>query len=777
MMLKKLMALCFLQLFCCFALEAQNKLDGYVMDLDRVAISNATIELMKDNLVIDVTQSDSLGYFLFNDVAKADYTCFVHHINYNPRFRVVKMEKRDVTHIHKIVLIERSYQIKEINVSQSRNSKSKDYGRFCYHIPKEIRNISTNLFEMLRYVPNVQSNIYERTLAIDGSNNVYLEIDGIARDGNYLSSLSASDVVRVEVMENPTGRYQNKNVDAVINIVTKGGSRGYSCYLGGKLSDHYSNRSFYGGAQYRWSALTVRANIRNNVYDEAEHKDQRVISRHIGNHIFKVDKESDEYAYDDQRQSYSLGVDYRFSDRSILVFDLKGDKNDFSTNRQLCGLYSYDGNIENKSRIEAKNDSEFKNKSYSLSYNRKRENGYLNLSADYNNYSSSYLNDYKETFPSFLYYYWHTFDNDKRLGNLYFDYGSKLSDIGLWEFGGSFRSERIDLFRRYDKNDEIKSSNIDTDLFTAYWTLSKFHFIGCQHEMGLEVDYSNVRVENNPRKGSWFLLPHLTSVFDFNPYHRLTFHYRLFRKMPQITMLNPYLRLYDGEKAIFGNPFLDPYYLNSLDLQYRFKKNNFYFKLEGGVKQSNHFLALEKETIIKNRTIHFKYNDVGKYLNYYSEFQFGLNIAKWWRSNGTISIGKTEYNDKRIDRSLVSVGFDYENIFSFNKVGVHLNIHKYPDCLVSTMVSKNPIKSSCFVQWKMNSMVSFNGGIRYLFPWKKSYVIENDDYDEHYNIRIQDRYHLLYLGMDISLGKGNTRVSRKIRTYGNYEDAQIKDKH
>ena len=91
--------------------------------------------------------------------------------------------------------------------------------RTVYGISTDMRKTSTDGLDILRKVPTVQVDYFNEDIKVEGKSNIKIEVDGISRDKNYLKKLHPSQIDKMEVITNPTGKY-DADVDAVINIIT-----------------------------------------------------------------------------------------------------------------------------------------------------------------------------------------------------------------------------------------------------------------------------------------------------------------------------------------------------------------------------------------------------------------------------------------------------------------------------------------------------------------------------------------------------------------------------
>ena len=91
--------------------------------------------------------------------------------------------------------------------------------RTVYAIPQAIAKSSTNGYDILKKIPQVNVD-FQNNVTLNGSSNFIIQVDGRQRDKEFLAKLLPSDIESIEVISNPSGKYEG-NIDGVINIILK----------------------------------------------------------------------------------------------------------------------------------------------------------------------------------------------------------------------------------------------------------------------------------------------------------------------------------------------------------------------------------------------------------------------------------------------------------------------------------------------------------------------------------------------------------------------------
>ena len=92
-----------------------------------------------------------------------------------------------------------------------------------FNVGKDLSNAGGNAFDVLTNVPSVDVNI-EGEVSLRGNTNVQILINGkpsVITSGNALGTISADMIEKVEVITNPSAKYDAEGTTGILNIVLK----------------------------------------------------------------------------------------------------------------------------------------------------------------------------------------------------------------------------------------------------------------------------------------------------------------------------------------------------------------------------------------------------------------------------------------------------------------------------------------------------------------------------------------------------------------------------
>ena len=91
--------------------------------------------------------------------------------------------------------------------------------RTVYAIPSVVSKSTSNGYDLLKKIPQVNVD-FQNNVTLNGSSNFIIQVDGRQRDKEFLARIIPSDIQTIEIISNPSGKYEG-NIDGVISIILK----------------------------------------------------------------------------------------------------------------------------------------------------------------------------------------------------------------------------------------------------------------------------------------------------------------------------------------------------------------------------------------------------------------------------------------------------------------------------------------------------------------------------------------------------------------------------
>lgn len=124
----------------------------------------------------------------------------------------------------KIVLLEDSETLDEVVVRAEKSSTEFQLDKRVFNVGKDLSSTGASALEVLNNVPSVNVNI-EGEISLRGTGGVQILINGkpsvLSEQGNALGTLTADMIEKIEVITNPSAKYDAEGTSGIINIVLK----------------------------------------------------------------------------------------------------------------------------------------------------------------------------------------------------------------------------------------------------------------------------------------------------------------------------------------------------------------------------------------------------------------------------------------------------------------------------------------------------------------------------------------------------------------------------
>ncbi|HEU4607807.1 MAG TPA: TonB-dependent receptor, partial [Chitinophagaceae bacterium] len=208
-----------------------------VTDQQAVPISNATIELMrqKDSALLKAQITDGSGAASFNNLLPGNYFFRVSRIGFITQVTgVVPLSAEASVSLSPITLQPSINQLSDITVSARKPFIELKPGKTIVNMESSSSSVGATALEALEKLPGITID-KDGAISLKGRSGVMILLDGkpsyldAAQLSALLSGMSASQISQVEIMNQPSARYDAAGNAGVINIKTKkNGQKGFN---------------------------------------------------------------------------------------------------------------------------------------------------------------------------------------------------------------------------------------------------------------------------------------------------------------------------------------------------------------------------------------------------------------------------------------------------------------------------------------------------------------------------------------------------------------------
>ena len=668
-----------------------------VVDEKQEPLIGATVELLTSTQpnAPQMAVTDEKGLAVFSLKSFATFSIKVRFVGYAEVSAVLSPEAI-ATQKLTLTLQPDSKTLEGVTVSGRKALIQRVQGKTIVNVDAAVTNAGTTVLEVLEKSPGV---MVDRNggLSLMGKTGVLVLIDDKqtylsgAELNNLLSGMSSNQVDQIELITNPSAKYDASGNAGIINIKTKKNKqKGFNGTLTNSLGQGVyvkSNNSLV--LNYRNGRFNTFLTYSSN-YNESFIKIYAL--REYFNAQDQVDAGLDQLwtlINSSFNNTLKTGLDYSISDKTTLGFALtgitsprKGRGTAYANWENPQGMV--DSTIETNSTSKARFKTGGLNLYAKHSFSKKQQ---LSVDFDwlsYNINNEQFFNNtlvanggYNEGTRGFL-------PSTLEISSLKIDHSLQIGENGKLETG--YKNSHINTDNTADyqngnggiwKQDYGKTNrflyaeNIHA-LYSSYeQKMDRFSLqLGLRYE---STNYDANQLGNIERPDSafsrqyigFFPSGYLSYQLDSANTFSLTAGRRLDR--PPFQQLNPFVNIINKYTYERGNPFSLPQYTWNLELSHQYKDF-----LSTSVSYSiirNYFSQLfisEGEDIL----IYTKGN-VGKMYNFGVSVALQLSPFKWWSFNGQVMFNYKELNGyQNIDytSSISQVNFSISNQFRLNDV-------------------------------------------------------------------------------------------------------------
>jgi hypothetical protein len=590
-----------------------QKITGEIKDAQGKALHNASLSLKrsKDSSLVKIAISGTDGKYEFNNIKEGSYFINASAIGHGP-FNTASFEVsgNGNTSVPGISLTKTVGQLKEVVISAKKPMIEIKADKTVFNVENSINATGTDALELLRKSPGVMVD-KDDNLSLAGKNGVQVYIDGrpsplSGKDlSDFLKNLQSSSIEAIEIITNPSAKYDAAGNAGIINIklkknksygangsVNAGYSIGtYAKYNSG-LALNYRNKkvNLFGNYNYNHNLNENHFNLIRSLFDSSFIQ-QSMMENRGDNHSFKA------------------GMDYFINKKNIIGVMINGNfnDNDFSNYGRTVISYEPTNNVDRILIADNKNVQSRKDLNSNLNYRYVDTAGReLNVDADYGRYrirsnqlQPNYYYDPSETtlLSSRIYNMIQPADID--IYSLKADYEQNYKKGRLGIGAKSSYVETTNNFERYNVGpssgiktlDTLKSNNFNyKENINAIYANYNKQFKGIMVQVGVRMENTNSKGRSTgfSHNGTNYLaydsmftrhytdfFPSAAITFNKNPMSQWGLSYSLRIDRPAYQDLNPFEFKLDEYTYMKGNTNLSPQYTNSFSIThfYQYKLN------------------------------------------------------------------------------------------------------------------------------------------------------------------------------------------------------------
>ncbi|WP_064968083.1 outer membrane beta-barrel family protein [Tenacibaculum ovolyticum] len=223
--MKKLIILILLVCIHGYSYAQVAKITGKILDSKSKSPLNYVTISCRDanNKIIDGTVTNQKGEFILKKKRRKKVFLSFQFIGYTTQTKEIELNSSN-TNIGVIYLQEHLTNIDEIEIQAKTTTITQKIDRKVVNVGRDLTTAGTNAFEMLQNVPSVDINYLNNEITFRGSAGVLILIDGKPSNlssSQLLKSIPSSTIKSVELISNPSAKYNPEGMSGIINIILK----------------------------------------------------------------------------------------------------------------------------------------------------------------------------------------------------------------------------------------------------------------------------------------------------------------------------------------------------------------------------------------------------------------------------------------------------------------------------------------------------------------------------------------------------------------------------
>jgi outer membrane receptor protein involved in Fe transport len=667
-----------------------DKSSGHIVEYANIVVLAKT-----DSSVVTGTISDAEGYFTVNRVPAGNYEVHVRYLGFNDKQFDVSINRNNLNvNLGEIYLEPAALNLEDVVVEGERSPIAYQLDKKVIDVSQMPTVISGNAADVLENVPSVTVDI-EGNVSLRGSGNFTVLIDGrpsIIDAQDALQQIPASSIKSIEIITNPSAKYDPEGTAGIINIILK---KNQNYGMSGIMNANAGLNDKYGGDflfEYKTEGINTTFGLDyNRRFSPGESTSEEIFT--INNNTSFLNSTGErEWG----RISWGLrgGIEFLLGENDVLSFGGRyGDRD-----RQMNSFQNY---IEWSELAPQQN-------SY-LSFGERQRGG--DHYAFNTNYFHSFSPDGHKINAELVYGYDNSdestitseFDNNVQTGGRKttesgpsfeiegkLDYTLPLGENRKFEAGAQgeidvseenttlsvYSTEAGEFLLQPEFTNTTDYNRSELAIYSLY--ADQFGKLGIQGGVRGEYTYRTIDVARQNQQfniDEWDFFPSIHSSYKFAEGQQMMASYTRRIDRPGGWQLEPFDTWMDANNVRRGNPALEPEYIDSYELGAQtfigkaVLSGELYYRMTHNKIDRVQSIYSEDDSL-RNITLHTTEN-IGKDYSIGSELMLILDPWEFWNINlmGNLYNYRIEgllYNEP-FSRESFNWGTRFNNVFKISK--------------------------------------------------------------------------------------------------------------
>lgn len=670
-----------------------------------------------DSVKLQGTKADINGKFSANSIRYGKYTVTISSLGYESKILKNYTVNSPEIDMGSLTLKASSKMLKDIKISGEKAQMELGIDKKTFNVDKNITSAGGTAADVMRNIPSVNVD-GDGNISVRGKENVTLLIDGkpsaIFGDdaATALATIPASSIESIEVITNPSSKYEAQGMNGIVNIILKKDRKpGYNGML--TLGAGYPLRLNTG--------LNLNANVKKwNFFINGNIRGQKAWERTVN----RRDNYDNDFTFAtnsyNKRRPLSgfvnAGAEYQLDKNNKITFSQSffnaGNWGDVETEivnginfstpiTTTIRKNKYTGNpMANTSNLQYKHT--FKDPkediNFEVNFSKRRYIRQSEFTTRVFDDKDSLINSFDQSNPV---------RGGNWNGTFVVDYTKPLGKNGKLELGErsyliQFKSENqptINVWNQGEVPETILKNhfNFMQQVHGAYMNVgNQFKKTGVQ--LGLRAElfaYQGTIHQYNASASDQYLslFPTAFVSHKLDKQNDLNISYSRRVNRPNFYQLIPFIDASNPQDTSMGNPNLRPEFINAVELSHSLqygKSNNlissFYYQYTNNLIQRYRRFNDDGTTFTQNQNL-----AVGE--TYGMELINKMNFTDWWDATVNVNIFRNKISGNNVDPSLNRSGWGgFMKLNSNTKINKDLSAQVTANYFAATVIAQGEIR-------------------------------------------------------------------------------------
>ncbi len=670
-----------------------DKTSGSPLEYVQVAVFSKV-----DSTLITGSLTDSTGSFVIKKVPYGSYFITAEFMGYNKSvIESINISPGNSQFVVDDIKLEVSAnELGQVDVVSTTDAMSIKANKKILNVDKDLSAKGGTAIDALKGSPSITLN-QEGEVLLRGSKSFKVLVNGkptALKPNDALKQIPAGKIDKIELITNPSAKYDAEGTAGIINIITKKGMGvGASALINASAG---TGDKYNADINLNYSNEKLNITIGGKWKDAKQFYDMDEILRTTDNGLTRNNDVIFYRHQTDRDLGGNLTLDYNFNDKNSISYSFDGGY----TKLYIDANFKYDETLENETNhtyvYEDLGLRLFANYyTNNISYTHKfKDKSEWTTSGFYSHIDYYFENNQDRTYTAADFttenstpYYTLRFDNENFSSEyrVKTDFTENLKNEGKFEAGAQFHGYRryLDLYAEnydYNVNDWVANTvftnelDFDQKIMSAYVNFSGKKY-GITYSIGYRMEYVDRLIESftlNEKYKYQKIHPFLNASFskEIDKSNTLSLNFSSRIDRPDEYYLNPFPDVSNEYQTAYGNPLLRPNITESYEFSYqrRFEKGMFSTQLYARITNDAYTQVIGSD---ENGIMVLTFDNISDDKEFGIENMVNIQAAKWYSLNASVNVlgqnSKGTMNEDAFDRSTITFNARMINSFSLGK--------------------------------------------------------------------------------------------------------------